>query len=72
VSVGVAVYPGDGETIEALLRTGDRGLYEMKNRGAEKPFPTSPPRYDFGPPLAGSREMNSEKRNRKLKPHPKR
>jgi two-component system cell cycle response regulator len=72
VSVGVAVYPGDGETIEALLRTGDRGLYEMKNRGAEKPFPTSPPRYDFGPPLAGSREMSSEKRNRKLKRHPKR
>ena len=29
-SVGVAVYPQDGETIEALLRTADRELYGMK------------------------------------------
>jgi GGDEF domain-containing protein len=29
-SIGVAVYPQDGETIEALLRTADRELYEMK------------------------------------------
>jgi diguanylate cyclase (GGDEF)-like protein/PAS domain S-box-containing protein len=30
-SVGVAVYPQDGETMEALLRTADRELYRMKN-----------------------------------------
>src|SRR5213080_392593 len=30
VSIGVAVYPQDGETIEALLRTADRELYGMK------------------------------------------
>jgi len=29
-SIGVAVYPEDGETIEALLRTADRELYSMK------------------------------------------
>ena len=29
-SVGVAVYPQDGETMEALLRTADRELYGMK------------------------------------------
>ena len=29
-SIGVAVYPQDGETMEALLRTADRELYEMK------------------------------------------
>jgi diguanylate cyclase (GGDEF)-like protein/PAS domain S-box-containing protein len=29
-SIGMAVYPQDGETIEALLRTADRELYGMK------------------------------------------
>jgi len=29
-SIGVAIYPQDGETIEALLRTADRELYGMK------------------------------------------
>jgi diguanylate cyclase (GGDEF)-like protein/PAS domain S-box-containing protein len=29
-SIGVAVYPQDGETIDALLRTADRELYGMK------------------------------------------
>jgi diguanylate cyclase (GGDEF)-like protein/PAS domain S-box-containing protein len=29
-SIGVAVYPQDGETMEALLRTADRELYGMK------------------------------------------
>jgi diguanylate cyclase (GGDEF)-like protein/PAS domain S-box-containing protein len=29
-SIGVAVYPEDGETIEVLLRTADRELYAMK------------------------------------------
>jgi len=29
-SIGAAVYPQDGETIEALLRTADRELYGMK------------------------------------------
>ena len=33
VSIGVAVYPQDGETSEALLRTADRELYQMKRRG---------------------------------------
>jgi diguanylate cyclase (GGDEF)-like protein/PAS domain S-box-containing protein len=30
VSIGMAVYPQDGETIEALLQTADRELYAMK------------------------------------------
>jgi diguanylate cyclase (GGDEF)-like protein/PAS domain S-box-containing protein len=33
VSVGVAVYPRDGETIEKLLPIADQTLYEMKQRG---------------------------------------
>jgi len=35
-SIGVAVYPQDGETVEALLQTADRKLYGMKSRGTEK------------------------------------
>jgi diguanylate cyclase (GGDEF)-like protein len=31
-SLGVAVYPHDGETVEALLGAADRVLYEMKAR----------------------------------------
>jgi diguanylate cyclase (GGDEF)-like protein/PAS domain S-box-containing protein len=31
VSVGIAVYPNDGNTIELLLSAADRQLYEMKN-----------------------------------------
>ncbi len=30
VSVGVAVYPGDGATIESLFQSADRALYKMK------------------------------------------
>lgn len=36
-SIGVAAYPQDGETIEALLQTADRELYGMKSRSAERP-----------------------------------
>jgi len=32
VSVGAAVFPRDGETIDALFNTADRGLYSMKGR----------------------------------------
>ena len=35
-SIGVAAFPQDGETIEALLQTADRELYRMKSRGAEE------------------------------------
>jgi GGDEF domain-containing protein len=30
VSVGVAVYPRDGDTLETLLSAADRSLYESK------------------------------------------
>ena len=33
VSVGIAVYPQDGETIEKLLPIADHALYKMKRRG---------------------------------------
>ncbi len=36
-SIGVAAYPQDGETIEALLQTADRELYGMKSHVAEGP-----------------------------------
>lgn len=35
-SIGVAIYPRDGETVEALLRTADRELYGMKSRSKEE------------------------------------
>ena len=35
VSIGVAVYPQDGETIEALLRAADREVYRMKTCGVQ-------------------------------------
>ena len=35
-SIGVAAFPQDGETIEALLRRADRELYGMKSRGREQ------------------------------------
>jgi len=36
VSVGVAVYPDDGTTIEKLLGAADRALYRMKGKGQKK------------------------------------
>ncbi len=35
VTIGVAGYPQNGETIEALLRSADRELYGMKSRGGK-------------------------------------
>ena len=37
VSVGQAVYPQDGSSVEQLLGNADLGLYRMKRRGAGKP-----------------------------------
>jgi diguanylate cyclase (GGDEF)-like protein/PAS domain S-box-containing protein len=36
-SIGVAIYPRNGKTIEALLRTADRELYGMKSLSKEEP-----------------------------------
>jgi diguanylate cyclase (GGDEF)-like protein len=36
VSVGLAVYPPDGTSIEKLLASADRALYRMKGRGEKK------------------------------------
>jgi diguanylate cyclase (GGDEF)-like protein len=36
VAVGSAVFPGDGESIEKLLSTADRTLYEMKRPRAAR------------------------------------
>jgi GGDEF domain-containing protein len=35
VSIGVAVYPPDGERIEALLRKADVAMYAMKAKKRE-------------------------------------
>ena len=35
-SIGVAVYPQDGETIDDLLQAADRELYKRKRQGAEQ------------------------------------
>ena len=36
VSLGVAVYPQDGATLEMLLNAADRALYDNKARGRRK------------------------------------
>jgi diguanylate cyclase (GGDEF)-like protein len=36
VSIGAAIYPSDGKTIQDLLQKADRELYGMKSRGAEQ------------------------------------
>ncbi len=36
VSVGVAVYPRDGDTVETLLNTADRVLYDAKTGGSRR------------------------------------
>lgn len=33
VSVGIAVYPDDGKTVQDLIKAADAGLYEVKKRG---------------------------------------
>jgi diguanylate cyclase (GGDEF)-like protein len=35
-SLGIAVYPQDGETLQALMSAADRGLYRMKGRRKKK------------------------------------
>ena len=35
-SIGVAVYPRDGETIEDLLQAADRELYKRKSQSTEQ------------------------------------
>ena len=35
VSIGVAVYPGDGETMDAVVSAADRSIYKAKQRGGD-------------------------------------
>ena len=42
ISVGVAVYPGHGETVEELLNAADVALYETKERRKSKPAGLAP------------------------------
>ena len=42
ISVGVAAYPGNGETVEALLNAADVALYETKERRKSKPSGLAP------------------------------
>ena len=42
-SIGYAIAPRDGSTLDALLRNADLALYEAKGAGAAKSLPTPPP-----------------------------
>jgi len=45
VSIGAAIYPDDGDTLEKLLKTAEAALYIMKGRAEEKATqPDHPPR----------------------------
>jgi len=35
-SVGVAIYPGDGGTVDALLKAADEAMYAAKRQGKNK------------------------------------
>jgi len=48
VSVGIAVFPEDGETIEAILSRADRSLYDMK-RQLQESLPELRPAHTKGP-----------------------
>src|SRR5215469_12755977 len=48
VSVGIAVFPEDGETIEAILSRADRSLYDMK-RQLQESLPELRPAQAKGP-----------------------
>ncbi|HTQ11154.1 MAG TPA: GGDEF domain-containing protein, partial [Fimbriimonadaceae bacterium] len=36
ISIGIAVYPQNGETVDHLLSTADRALYEAKHMGRNR------------------------------------
>lgn len=42
VSMGMAVYPDDGQTVETLVKAADSSLYEMKRRRKPSPEDASP------------------------------
>ena len=42
VSIGIAIYPEDGDAVETLLAAADRDLYEMKRRSHSKTTSTTP------------------------------
>jgi diguanylate cyclase (GGDEF)-like protein len=48
VSIGIAVFPEDGETIEAILSRADRSLYDLK-RGLQESLPELRSAHTKGP-----------------------
>lgn len=37
-SIGISVYPGDGQTVEQLVRNADAALYQAKRQGSGHAF----------------------------------
>lgn len=37
-SVGIAIFPGDGSSVDELLKTGDRAMYRAKETGNTQRF----------------------------------
>ncbi|SFH24249.1 diguanylate cyclase (GGDEF) domain-containing protein [Actinopolymorpha cephalotaxi] len=52
VSVGVAVYPVDGTTLDQLLEFADRGLYAAKTAGRDRVSRGLPPAEEVLPPTS--------------------
>jgi diguanylate cyclase (GGDEF)-like protein len=58
VSGGVAVWPLDGDDVDAVLRRADEALYEAKRTGRNRVLPYAPPNLETAPfdPVTGAVE----------------
>lgn len=52
-SVGISIYPKDGQTVDSLIGQADRAMYQAKNRGKSN--------YQFADPVSHETEVRKQK-----------